>query len=137
MSSGVDTGPPPGAEGGDGQPDDVIVVEESNNNRGGDKDQERSFKVGEPSPNYRLGESFYTSHNYFQREPNNQQEAECLVCAEKQKGMNQAKRKRVMIATPCNSPKGMQNHLFSIIHFKKCQIFLFLQSFSKLNSIKR
>lgn len=116
MWNGVDPqGGGGGQNPGQSQSENVTVVEEANNNRGtGDQDQETgsSFKVGEPSPNYRLGESFYTSHNYFRREANNQNEAECLVCAEKQK--NLAKKKRVMISTPNNSPKGMQNHLFAI-----------------------
>ena len=101
-----------GGRGGGGQSQGVIVVE-SNNNAGGPSDQERSFKVGEPSPNYRLSESFYTSHNYFRRDPNGHDEAECLVCAKKQKIMNASKRKKVMIKTPNNSPKGMQSHLFT------------------------
>ncbi len=114
MWNGVEVDPR--ARGGGGESEEVIIVEEANNNASStsDQGQESSFKVGEPDPNYRLGESFYTSHNYFRRESNNQQEAECLVCAEKQKGKNAAKRKRVMIQTPNNSPKGMQNHLFAI-----------------------
>ena len=86
---------------------------EYNNNAAGSGNQ-NFFKVGEPSPNYRLGESFYTSHNYFRKESNNPNEAECLVCAEKQKEKQTAKRKRVMIKTPKNSPKGMLNHLFAV-----------------------
>ena len=101
--------------------EDVIVVDgggdnsnnEYNNNAAGSGNQ-NFFKVGEPSPNYRLGESFYTSHNYFRKESNNPSEAECLVCAEKQKEKQTAKRKRVMIKTPKNSPKGMLNHLFAV-----------------------
>ena len=60
------------------------------------------------------GESFYTSHNYFRKDPDNPYEAECLVCAEQQKEMNLSKRKRVMIQIPQFSPKGMQSHLFAI-----------------------
>ena len=112
MWNGVDPPQRGGAGGSQGQSEDVIVVE-SNNNASGTSDQESSFKVGEPAPNYRLSESFYTSHNYFQRDPNSHHEAECLVCADKQKEMNTAKRKRVMIKTPNNSPKGMQSHLFA------------------------
>ena len=110
--------PPQGSEGGGGggQSPDVIVVESNNNASdvaAGTSDQETNFKVGEPSPNYRLSESFYTSHNYFRKDPNSPDEAECLLCAEKQKQINAAKRKRIMIKTPNNSPKGMQSHLFT------------------------
>ena len=87
----------PAEGGGDGSQGldplyDVIVVEEPNNNVASSSNQ-NNIRVGEPSPNYCLGESFYTSHNYFRKDPNSPYEAECLVCAEKQKEMNLSKRK--------------------------------------------
>ena len=123
MRNSVDV---PAEGGGDGSQDfdplyDDIVVEEPNNNVASSSNQ-NNIRVGEPSPNYRLGESFYTSHNYFRKDPNSPYEAECLVCAEKQKEMNLSKRKRVMIQTPQFSPKGMQSHLFAVHKELKVQI---------------
>ena len=88
-----------------------VVVVESNNNGQGDKTD--TLKVGEPPLNYRLNESFYTSHNYYRKAPN-ADEAECLCCEEKQKSLPEAKRKKVFIKTPQNSPKGMHTHLITI-----------------------
>lgn len=110
MWNGVDH--PEGEEDGGGRGQSQGGIVQESNNNAGSSDQE-SFKVGEPSPNYRLSESFYTSHHYFRRDPNSRDEAECLVCAEKQKTMNASKRKKVLIKTPNNSPKGMQSHLFT------------------------
>ena len=113
MWNGVDRPDPEVEEDGGGRDQSQGGIVQESNNNAGSSHQERSFTVGEPSPSYRLSESFYTSHHYFRRDPNSRDEAECLVCAEKQKNMNASKRKKVMIKTPNNSPKGMQSHLFT------------------------
>lgn len=116
MWNGIEPPPQGGEDEGDGggsQSQEVFIVEANNNAGTETSEQERSFKVGEPAQNYRLSESFYTSHNYFRKVPNSPDEAECLVCADEQKNLNAAKRKKVMVKTPDNSPKGMQYHLFN------------------------
>ena len=110
-----------GGDGSQGVDQDVIAVDEPNNNMAGSSNL-NNIRIGEPSPNYRIGESFYTSHNYFRKDPDSPYEAECLVCADQQKKMNLSKRKRVMIQTPQFSPKGMQSHLFAVHKELKMQI---------------